>query len=78
MENVILKEINKSGQTAGMEDVLIAASALANQCTMLTASVRPFSKIDGLIVEKWTTITALPDSRIQPGSSLLGIWQTVD
>jgi len=33
--------------------VLIAASALANKCTIVTANIRHFSRIKGLEVENW-------------------------
>ena len=36
-----------------MEDVLIAASALTNQCTVVTANTRHFSRIKVLKVENW-------------------------
>lgn len=49
----ILAEMKKTGQIIGIEDVLIAASALANQCRMVTANVRHFSRIKGLVVENW-------------------------
>lgn len=49
----ILAEMKKSGQIIGVEDALIAASALVNQCTMVTGTVRHFSRIKGLVVENW-------------------------
>ena len=49
----ILARLRKAGQIIGIEDVLIAASALANQCTIVTANVDHFSRIQGLIVENW-------------------------
>jgi predicted nucleic acid-binding protein len=49
----ILAEMRKSGQIIGVEDALIAASALVNQCTMVTGNVRHFSRIKGLVVENW-------------------------
>ena len=45
--------MKKKGQIIGIEDVLIAASALANHCRMVTANVRHFSRIKGLVVENW-------------------------
>jgi predicted nucleic acid-binding protein len=36
-----------------MEDVLIAASALTNQCIIVTADIRHFSRIEALKVENW-------------------------
>ena len=49
----ILADLRKSGQTIGLEDVLIAASAIVNQYTVVTANVRHFSRIKGLVVENW-------------------------
>ena len=49
----ILAEMRKTGQSIGIEDVLIAASAITNQCIMVTGNIRHFSKISGLIVEDW-------------------------
>jgi tRNA(fMet)-specific endonuclease VapC len=49
----ILADLRKSGQTIGLEDVLIAASAIVNRHTMVTANVRHFSRIRGLEVENW-------------------------
>jgi len=49
----ILADLRKSGQTIGLEDVLIAASAIVNHYTVVTANVRHFSKIRGLEVENW-------------------------
>jgi tRNA(fMet)-specific endonuclease VapC len=36
-----------------LEDVLIAASAITNQFTVVTANIRHFSRIKGLEVENW-------------------------
>jgi tRNA(fMet)-specific endonuclease VapC len=49
----ILAELRKKGESIGLEDVLIAASAVANQYIMVTANVRHFSSIKGLKVENW-------------------------
>ena len=49
----ILADLRKSGQTIGLEDVLIAASAITNQFTMVTANIRHFSRITGLRIENW-------------------------
>ena len=49
----ILADLRKTGQSIGMEDVLIAASALTNQCTIVTANTRHFSRIKALKVENW-------------------------
>ena len=52
-KGTILAEMRKAGQSIGIEDVLIAASAITNQCIIVTGTIRHFSKISGLIVEDW-------------------------
>jgi tRNA(fMet)-specific endonuclease VapC len=49
----ILTDLRKTGQSIGIEDVLIAASAISNKCAVITANIRHFSKIRGLAVENW-------------------------
>jgi len=49
----ILASLRKTGQGIGMEDVLIAASAIANHYTVVTANTRHFSRIKNLRVENW-------------------------
>jgi len=49
----ILADLRKSGQTIGLEDVLIAASAITNQFIVVTANVRHFARVRGLQVENW-------------------------
>jgi tRNA(fMet)-specific endonuclease VapC len=49
----ILADMRKTGQSIGIEDVLIAASAITNKCIIVTANVRHFSRISGLIIENW-------------------------
>ena len=49
----ILAALRKTGQIIGIEDVLIAASALPHQCSLVTANTRHFSRIKGLKVENW-------------------------
>ena len=49
----ILADVRKTGQSIGIEDVLIAASAITNRCIMVTANIGHFSRIAGLIVENW-------------------------
>jgi tRNA(fMet)-specific endonuclease VapC len=49
----ILAELRKKGERIGLEDVLIAASALANQYIVVTANIRHFSRIKDLKVENW-------------------------
>jgi len=49
----ILAKLRTSGQIIGLEDVLIAASAITNQYTVVTANTRHFSRIPGLEVQNW-------------------------
>lgn len=49
----ILADMRKTGQSIGIEDVLIAASAITNKCIMVTANIRHFSRISGLVIENW-------------------------
>ena len=49
----ILASLRKTGQIIGIEDVLLAATALANQYTVVTRNVGHFSRIPGLNVENW-------------------------
>jgi tRNA(fMet)-specific endonuclease VapC len=49
----ILAFLQKTGQPIGIEDVLIASTALNRQCTLVSANTRYFTKIGGLAVENW-------------------------
>ena len=49
----ILADLRKRGNIIGLEDVLIAASAITNLYTVVTADIRHFSRIKGLVVENW-------------------------
>lgn len=49
----ILADLRKSGQTIGLEDVLVAASAMTHQFIVVTANVLHFSRITGLQVANW-------------------------
>ncbi|MBN1102405.1 MAG: PIN domain-containing protein [Deltaproteobacteria bacterium] len=49
----ILAEMRKAGRSPGLEDVLIASSALTNRYTLVTANTRHFSRIQGLRIENW-------------------------
>jgi len=47
----ILADLKKRGQPIGIEDVLIAASAISNRCIVVTGNTRHLSRIKGLDVE---------------------------
>jgi len=49
----ILAGLRITGQNIGLEDILIAASAITNQYTVVSANTRHFSRIKGLQVENW-------------------------
>jgi len=49
----ILAFLRKTGQTIGIEDVLIASAALNHRCTLVSANTRHFSRIKDLTVENW-------------------------
>ena len=45
--------LSERGQMIGPHDLWLAASALANDCTLVTRNVREFNRISGLKVEIW-------------------------
>lgn len=49
----ILADLPKNGKIIGLEDILIAASAITNLHAVVTANIRHFSRIPGLQVENW-------------------------
>jgi tRNA(fMet)-specific endonuclease VapC len=49
----IRHDLEQRGQPVGANDLLIAAIALANQATLVTANVDEFSRVIGLQVENW-------------------------
>jgi tRNA(fMet)-specific endonuclease VapC len=49
--------LEKAGQPIGGNDLLIAAQAVALQCTIVTDNEREFARIDGLAVENWLRIS---------------------
>lgn len=49
----ILAALQKKGQPIGIEDVLIASTALSHKFIMVTSNIRHFAKIKGLAVENW-------------------------
>ncbi|MGA3116078.1 MAG: PIN domain-containing protein [Syntrophobacteraceae bacterium] len=49
----LLASFQKAGQIIGMEDILIASTALSQKCIMVTANTRHFSRVESLSVENW-------------------------
>mgnify|MGYP001814705396 CR=1 FL=1 len=48
--------LEKEGEPIGPNDMLIAAHALALGCVVVTANVKEFSRVPGLIVENWLEV----------------------
>ncbi len=46
-------ELKRQGQPIGSNDLLIAASALAHDLTLITHNVREFGRVPGLKYEDW-------------------------
>ena len=46
-------QLEAAGAPIGGNDVLIAAHALATDCTLVTDNVREFTRVGGLRVENW-------------------------
>ncbi|MGF1590356.1 MAG: PIN domain-containing protein [Pleurocapsa sp.] len=49
----IRSELKQAGNPIGYYDLLIAATALANNLTVVTSNIKEFSKIKDLSVENW-------------------------
>lgn len=49
----ILADLERRGEPIGIEDVLIAATALAGGLTVATRNLRHLSRVTGLAVEDW-------------------------
>ena len=53
MAGDLLASLQKTGQLIGMEDILIASTALSHRCVMVTANVLHFLRLDTLKIENW-------------------------
>lgn len=49
----IRRHLEKVGRPIGPNDLLIAAQALAEDCTLVTANEREFSRVPSLKLENW-------------------------
>ena len=49
----IRAQLRRDGATIGANDLLIAAHAMATDCTLVSNNLREFRRIDGLVVENW-------------------------
>jgi len=45
--------LERAGRPNGGNDLFIAAHAVAEGCVLVTANVREFARVDGLVVENW-------------------------
>ena len=50
----IKASLERKGQVIGPNDMLIAATALTHNATLITNNTNEFSRIDGLKLEDWT------------------------
>lgn len=55
---VIREQLQKEGRQIGPNDLLIAATAIANQATLVSNSHKEFRRIRGLEFESWYEIDA--------------------
>jgi tRNA(fMet)-specific endonuclease VapC len=46
-------QLERTGQTIGPHDVLIAATTMAAESTLITRNVSEFSRVPGLRIENW-------------------------
>lgn len=51
----IREQLTKDGNIIGSNDMLIAATAVANNATLVTHNTDEFSRVYGLILEDWRT-----------------------
>ena len=49
------KILSANGIVIGPNDMMIAATVLANDGTLITHNVEEFSRVEGLLIEDWTT-----------------------
>ena len=49
----LLAELAGRGESIGLEDVLIAATALESGLTVVTRNLKHFSRVPGLLAESW-------------------------
>jgi predicted nucleic acid-binding protein len=49
----LLAKLQRLGTPIGVEDVLIAATAMTNDLTVVTRNVKHLARVEGLVVECW-------------------------
>jgi len=47
-------DLEKEGKSIGPNDLIIAATVVANQGTLVTHNINEFTRVPGLLVEDWT------------------------
>lgn len=52
----IRAELERQGLSIGRNDLLIAATALANNAVLVTSNVREFKRVSGLMLEEWAEV----------------------
>lgn len=52
----VRRHLERRGRPIGPNDLLIAAHALAEDCTLVTANEREFSRVPSLKIENWLAI----------------------
>lgn len=50
---LVRARLKREGRLIGPNDLLIAAHALAAECTLVSNNVREFERVEGLSVENW-------------------------
>ncbi|WP_302319231.1 type II toxin-antitoxin system VapC family toxin [Gordonibacter pamelaeae] len=53
----IRAQLERAGKTIGHNDLLIAATALANNAVLVTGNVDEFKRVPGLSIESWHEMT---------------------
>lgn len=51
--------LRSKGMQIGAYDVLIAATALTNNCTLVTSNIREFERVGGLSIDNWRLAPAI-------------------
>lgn len=49
--------LDKTGKTIGAMDALIAANAIAEDCILVTNNIAHFSRVVGLTIENWASVS---------------------
>ncbi len=47
-------DLERNGSLIGPNDLIIAATAMARQATLVTHNTKEFSRVNGLLMEDWT------------------------